>query len=285
MAAKYPARGNRFEGKVVLVTGAAGNFGSVAAKMLAAEGAKVALTDIQLDKAQMVAESVAQDYGVEAKAYQVDVTNEEAVREMVDQVKSDFGRIDHLFNNAGYQGLFQSVDQYSVEDFERVLKINVSGVFAMLKYVSQVMVQQKSGSIVNTASCAGLGCPTMMPAYGTSKAAVMHLTKISAVDLAPSNIRVNSVSPAFIGPEDGFMWRRQVELQAEANPTDAPEYYFSNDAETVAQQMLGSVPMRRLGKVEEVIQTVMFLLSEESSYITGIDINVSGGNVMGGSRG
>jgi len=285
MAAKYPARGNRFEGKVVLVTGAAGNFGSVAAKMLAAEGAKVALTDIQLDKAQMVAESVAQDYGVEAKAYQVDVTNEEAVREMVDQVKSDFGRIDHLFNNAGYQGLFQSVDQYSVEDFERVLKINVSGVFAMLKYVSQVMVQQKSGSIVNTASCAGLGCPTMMPAYGTSKAAVMHLTKISAVDLAPSNIRVNSVSPAFIGPEEGFMWRRQVELQAQANPTNAPEHYFSDDPDKVAEQMLNSVPLRRLGTVEEVIQTVMFLLSDEASYITGIDINVSGGNVLGGSRG
>jgi len=285
MAAKYPARGNRFEGKVVLVTGAAGNFGSVAAKMLAAEGAKVALTDIQLDKAQMVAESVAQDYGVEAKAYQVDVTNEEAVREMVDQVKSDFGRIDHLFNNAGYQGLFQSVDQYSVEDFERVLKINVSGVFAMLKYVSQVMVQQKSGSIVNTASCAGLGCPTMMPAYGTSKAAVMHLTKISAVDLAPSNIRVNSVSPAFIGPEEGFMWRRQVELQAQANPTNAPEWYFSDDPDKVAEQMLNSIPLRRLGKVEEVIKTVMFLLSDEASYITGIDINVSGGNVLGGSRG
>ncbi|CAK9100162.1 unnamed protein product [Durusdinium trenchii] len=77
-----------------------------------------------------------------------------------------------------------------------------------------------------------------MPAYGTSKAAVMHLTKISALDLAPSNVRVNSVSPAFIGPEDGFMWRRQVELQAKANPTNAPERYYSNDPDEVAKQML-----------------------------------------------
>lgn len=155
----------------------------------------------------------------------------------------------------------------------------------MLKYVSKVMIDQKAGSIVNTASCAGLGCPTSMPAYGTSKAAVMHLTKISALDLAPSNVRVNSVSPAFIGPEDGFMWRRQVELQAKANPTNGPERYYSNDPDTVSKQMLESVPLRRLGTPEEVIQTVMFLLSEESSYITGTDINISGGNVLGGARG
>jgi len=81
------------------------------------------------------------------------------------------------------------------------------------------------------------------------------------------------------------MWKRQVDLQSKANPTGAPEFYFSNDPEKVAKQMVDSVPLRRLGTVEEVIQTVMFLLSEESSYITGTDINVSGGNVMGGSRG
>ncbi|CAJ1360686.1 unnamed protein product [Effrenium voratum] len=148
------------------------------------------------------------------------VTKEADVEKAVAEVKKEFGRVDCLFNNAGYQGLFAPVDDYSVEDFEKVLKINVTGVFSMLKYVSKVMIDQKGGSIVNTASCAGLGCPTAMPAYGTSKAAVLHLTKISALDLAPSNVRVNS---AFIGPEDGFMWRRQVELQAQANPTHAPE--------------------------------------------------------------
>merc|ERR1719277_218905 len=204
---------------------------------------------------------------------------------MVAEVKAEFGRIDCLFNNAGYQGLFAPVDTYSFEDFDKVMKINVTGVFAVLKHVSKLMVEQKSGSIVNTASCAGLGCPTSMPAYGSSKAAVTHLTKIAALDLAPSGVRVNSVSPAYIGPEDGFMWKRQVELQAKTNPPGAPEFYFSDRPEKVAEQMVESVPLRRLGTPEEVINTVMFLLSSESSYITGTDINVSGGNVLGGCRG
>jgi len=124
-----------------------------------------------------------------------------------------------------------------------------------------------------------------MCAYGSSKAAVNHLSKISALDLAPHEIRVNSISPAFIGPEDGYMWNRQVDLQAKGNPTNFPEYYYSNDAKTVAKQMIGSVPLRRAGDVEEVINSVLFLLSDESSYITGVDLNISGGNVLGGSRG
>ncbi|CAJ1382545.1 unnamed protein product [Effrenium voratum] len=281
----YPPRSNRFQDKVAIVTGAAGNFGAVCARMLAAEGAKLALLDLVEDKLQAVATEVRESYGVQVKAFTLDVTKEADVEKAVAEVKKEFGRIDCLFNNAGYQGLFAPVDDYSVEDFEKVLKINVTGVFSMLKYVSKVMIDQKGGSIVNTASCAGLGCPTAMPAYGTSKAAVLHLTKISALDLAPSNVRVNSVSPAFIGPEDGFMWRRQVELQAQANPTHAPERYYSNNPDEVSKQMLESVPLRRLGTPEEVVQAVMFLLSEDSSYITGTDINISGGNVLGGSRG
>ena len=178
------------------------------------------------------------------------------------------------------------MDQYSTEDFERVYKINVVGLFSALKYTSQVMIEQgNGGSIVNTASCAGLGCPTLMAAYGSSKAAVIQLSKIAAMDLAPHHIRVNSISPAFIGPEDGYMWLRQVQLQAENNPTNAPGYYYSNDTDTVAKQMVGSVPLRRVGKVEEVVNAVLFLLSSESSYMTGVDLDISGGNVIGGSRG
>eukprot|EP00429_Kryptoperidinium_foliaceum_P059411 CAMPEP_0176086670 /NCGR_PEP_ID=MMETSP0120_2-20121206/43386_1 /TAXON_ID=160619 /ORGANISM="Kryptoperidinium foliaceum, Strain CCMP 1326" /LENGTH=310 /DNA_ID=CAMNT_0017420505 /DNA_START=48 /DNA_END=978 /DNA_ORIENTATION=+ len=278
--AKYPPRGNRFEGKVAIITGAAGNFGSVTARMMAAEGASLALVDIAEARLKEVVEEVSGTYGVPVKAFVTDITEEGAVAQMVDGVKREFSRIDCLFNNAGYQGLFAPVDMYAVDDFEKVLKINTTGVFSVLKHVSKVMVEQKAGAIVNTGSCAGLGCPTMMPAYASSKAAVVHLTKIAALDLAPSSVRVNSVSPAYIGPEDGYMWKRQVEMQAKANPTGAKEAYFSDDPEQVAQQMVASVPLRRLGTVEEVAQTVMFLLSDESSYITGVDINVSGGNVL-----
>eukprot|EP00928_Gymnodinium_smaydae_P042667 TRINITY_DN2869_c0_g1_i1.p1 TRINITY_DN2869_c0_g1~~TRINITY_DN2869_c0_g1_i1.p1 ORF type:complete len:293 (+),score=38.80 TRINITY_DN2869_c0_g1_i1:60-938(+) len=282
---KYPSRGNRFEGKVAVITGAAGNFGSVCARMMAAEGAKLALVDLLEGKLSSVVEEIKSVYGVAVESYAVDVTKEDSVEKMVQGVKAKFGRIDCLFNNAGYQGLFAPVDSYSFEDFDKVMKINVAGVFAVLKHVSKVMVEQKDGAIVNTASCAGLGCPTAMPAYGSSKAAVCHLTKIAALDLAPNNVRVNSISPAFIGPDNGYMWKRQVELQAAANPTNAPEFYYSNDPAKVEKQMLDSVPLRRLGTPEEVIQTVMFLLSNESSYITGTDINISGGNVLGGCRG
>lgn len=281
----YSARGNRFQDKVAVITGAAGNFGRVCAKMMAVEGAKLALVDVSEKKLLQVASDVKSVYEVEVESFIVDVTSEEQVQKMAEAVKSRFGRVDCLFNNAGYQGLFGPVDTYSMEDFEKVMKINVSGVFLVLKHISKVMVDQKSGSIVNTASCAGLGVPTAMPAYGTSKAAVNHFTKHCALDLAPSNVRVNSVSPAFIGPDDGFMWNRQIELQAQANPTGASERYYSNDPDKVKDQMIQSIPMRRLGKPEEVIQAVLFLLSDESSYITGTDINVSGGNVIGGSRG
>jgi len=124
---------------------------------LAAEGAKVALVDLAEDKVREVAEEVKQAYGTEARSFTADVTKEEQVQRMVEEVQKEFGQIDCLFNNAGYQGLFAPVDTYSFEDFEKVMKINVAGVFVVLKHVSKVMVQQKRGSIVNTASCAWLG--------------------------------------------------------------------------------------------------------------------------------
>jgi NAD(P)-dependent dehydrogenase (short-subunit alcohol dehydrogenase family) len=282
----YPPRTNRFEGKTIIVTGAAGNFGGICAKMLAAEGANLAIADIAVDKLQDLQAEISKDYGVKVVPFGMDLTDEAKVKAMVMDSAAEFGTIDGLFNNAGYQGAFEPIDQYPMEDFQNVYKINVFGLFATLKYTSQVMIEKgTAGSIVNTASCAGLGVPTLMGAYGSSKAAVIHLSKISALDLAPHGIRVNSISPAYIGPEDGFMWKRQVDLQAKGNVTNHPEYYFSNDAETVEKQMIGSIPHRRAGTVEEVINAALFLLGDESSYMTGIDLNISGGNVLGGGRG
>lgn len=271
----------------MIVTGAGGNFGGVCARRLANEGANIALVDINTKNLPSLKKECESLGALQVEAYGVDVTKPEEVESMVMGVKNTFGAIHGLFNNAGYQGVFKSVDEYPTEDFDRVMRINVTGVFNVLKYTSKVMVEQgQGGSIVNTASCAGLGCPPCMIAYGTSKAAVCHMTKIAALDLAPHNIRVNSISPAFIGPDDGFMWKRQVQLQAESNPSGHSEYYYSNDEEVVAKQMKASVPLEhRLGKVEEVINPVLFLLSGESSYMTGVDLNISGGNVIGGARG
>jgi len=177
---------------------------------------------------------------------------------------------DLLFNNAGYQGHFGNITNYPVGDFRRVLDINVTGVFVVLQAFAKVLMEAKQpGAAVNTASMAHGGAPNMA-AYSASKAAVVALTKTAAKDLAVHNIRVNSVSPAFIGP--GQMWNRQVELQA-----GTPSQYFSDDPDEVATQMINSVPMRRYGSLQEVASSVHFLLSDASSYITAFDIEVSGG--------
>ena len=152
------------------------------------------------------------------------------------------------------------------------MDINVIGAFTVLREVANIMKKQEpqGGAIVNTASMAGIGAPPNMIAYATSKAAVKHMTVIASKDLSPFNIRVNSISPAFIGP--GFMWTRQVELQAKAG-----SIYFNEDPNLVAKQMINEVPMKRYGTIDEVIDPVLFLLSDESSYITGTDIKITGG--------
>ena len=146
--------------------------------------------------------------------------------------------------------------------------INVVGAFSVLKHFARAL-GGAGGAVVNTASMAKGGAPNMV-AYSASKAAVVAMTKSAAKDLAPQSIRVNSISPAFIGP--GAMWDRQVELQA-----NTPSQYFSDDPEIVAEQMIGSVPLRRYGSLDEVAATVQFLLSDEAAYITAFDIEVSGG--------
>ena len=260
---------SRFNSRVALVTGAAGDIGSAAARRLATDGARLALTDIDAAKLETTVESI-RETGAEAAGFPCDVTDFTAVCAMRDAVVSAFGSIDLLFNNAGYQGLFTQVDKYPVDDFAKVMQINVNGVFHVLKAVSETMGAAGGGSIVNTASMAGVGVPPNMPAYSASKSAVIGLTVASALDLAPRNIRVNSISPAFMGP--GMMWDRQVKLQSEAG-----SQYYSSDPRVVEQQMIGAVPMRRVGSMEEIASVVSFLLSDDASYLTGVNMHISGG--------
>ena len=262
----------RFNGKTVLITGAKGDFGQVCSKRMAQEGANIGFLDI-LDT-ESLAIQFKKDYPDQIfHSFQVDITKEDQAIEVSKEIEKKFKRIDHLFNNAGYQGDFTNTLNYAVEDFRKIIDINVTGAFIMLKTISNIMSKQepRGGSIVNTASMAGIGAPPNMIAYSASKAAVKHMTVIAAKDLAPFDIRVNSISPAYIGP--GFMWTRQVELQAKARSV-----YFSEDPEQVASQMVDSVPMRRYGSINEVIGPVLFLLSDDASYLTGIDIKITGGD-------
>lgn len=263
------AVGNRFQGKTAMVTGGAGNIGFETAKRLAEEGAGIALLDVKGEELAKAAEKLSA-IGPSVRAYVCDVSDAQVVEETVRSVTADFERVELLFNNAGYQGDFRPVQDYPPEDFARVLNINLYGAFCVLKFVAKHMVQAGGGSIVNTASMAGVEGPPNMAAYGSSKFGVVGLTETASKDLAPYNIRVNAISPAFMGP--GYMWDRQVNLQARAGTQ-----YFSSDPKEVEKEMIGSVPMRRYGNITEIPGTVSFLLSEEASYITGVNIPISGG--------
>ncbi|MDX6475090.1 MAG: hypothetical protein QOH95_601 [Gaiellaceae bacterium] len=234
----------------VLVTGAAGDIGSAIAEELTRRGQTVVRAD-HPDLAERV-------------DLAFDVTDETAVASAIEGL----GQLDGLVNNAGYQGVFASVERYPLDDARRVLEVNVLGLMAVLSVAARMM---KGGSIVNIASMAGVSGAPNMPAYSASKAAVIGLTKAAAKDLAPRGIRVNAVSPAFVGP--GRMWENQVARQAEAD-----SQYYSAEPEKVAEQMIAMVPLRRFGSPREVASVVAFLLSDEASYVTGVNIEVSGGS-------
>jgi NAD(P)-dependent dehydrogenase (short-subunit alcohol dehydrogenase family) len=245
----------------VLITGAAGDIGSAIAEVLAERGHRLALAD-HPDATGRLNELGRR---LDAECVTFDVTDEAAVTSAVQGLEA----LDGLVNNAGYQGVFASVDRYPLDDARRVVEVNVLGVMNVLAIAARVMT---GGAVVNIASMAGVSGAPNMPAYSASKAAVIGLTKAAAKDLAPKGIRVNAVSPAFIGP--GLMWDTQVARQAAAGS----QYYAANP-ETVAEQMIGMVPMRRYGSPHEVANVVAFLLSEDASYLTGVNVEVSGGSV------
>lgn len=255
------------QGKTILITGGAGDIGKATAQRFAADGAGVVLLDLNEAKMADVAQEL-EAYKIPVATFRCDVTDSDDVESAFTAAVEQFGRINYVFNNAGYQGVFAKTDEYPEDDFRKVIDINVVGVFHVLKAAAQHL--RSGGVIVNMASYAGVVGPPNMLAYAASKFAVIGITQTAAKDLAPYGIRVNALSPALIGP--GFMWTRQTELQAAAG-----SQYFDADPKVVEQQMISSVPMRRLGSLEEVANGVAFLMSEEASYITGFNLEVTGG--------
>lgn len=271
MSGAAPGRSSQ---RVALVTGAAGDIGRAAALRLAADGWALALTD-HPTAADRLAEtgSLAGVDGGHAWWATCDVTDDGAVAELTAACRSAIGTPTGLFNNAGYQGLFTPMPGYPLDDLRRILEVNVVGVFSVLQHVAAAMTADGiAGSIVNTASMAGVGGAPNMAAYSASKAAVIGLTKSAAKDLAPAGIRVNAISPAFIGP--GRMWDNQVASQAATG-----SQYYAHTADEVAAQMIGMIPLRRYGSTAEVASVVSFLLSDDSSYLTAQNIEITGGSV------
>lgn len=260
-----------FTGHTVAITGGAGDIGLATAHHLGGLGARIVLLDIDED-ALTAAAGALEDARVPAVIRVCDVTDASQVDDVVTDLAAELGTIRYLFNNAGYQGSFAPTHTYALDDFERVMHINVTGAFIVLAAFARHLVAAGGGAIVNTASMAGVrGSPNMI-AYATSKAALIGMTRTASKDLAPHGIRVNAISPGYLGP--GAMWTRQVEHQAGVD-----SQYFDADPDVVAGQMTGAIPLRRPGHLREIPGTVAFLLSDDASYITGVDIPIAGGLV------
>lgn len=245
----------RLQGKVALITGAAHGMGETEAKMFAKEGAKVVVADVDDTEGQQVVAGIA-EVGGEALFVHLDVTREADWRQAVDRTVTAFGRLDILVNNAGISGS-SGVDLFDTAAWDKVMEINAKGVFLGLKYAIPAMQQGGGGSIVNISSISGfVGQDYIHMAYNASKGAVRLMTKSAAVQHAKDGIRVNSVHPGVMPP----MRTSRVTANAEQR-----------------QRMLAQVPMGREGRREEVGYAVLFLASDEASYITGTEVVVDGG--------
>jgi NAD(P)-dependent dehydrogenase (short-subunit alcohol dehydrogenase family) len=254
----------RLDGKIAVITGAAGVIGSATARLLAERGARI----VAVDRNAQDLKAVIGDLPASAQALAVtaDVTREEEVADYVRATIDKFGTIDVFYNNAGVEGDIAPITKYSLETFRRVLDVNVVGVFLGMKHVLPVMLKHNKGSIINTASIAGLIGSPDIAVYSASKHAVIGLTKSAAQECSATGVRVNCVCPGLI---DSRMLSSIIEGR---NPGNAP---VPND------RIVERIPARRLGRASEVASIVAFLASDEASYVSGSAYTVDGGRTTG----
>jgi NAD(P)-dependent dehydrogenase (short-subunit alcohol dehydrogenase family) len=250
----------RLDGRVAVVTGAAGVIGSATIRLLAERGARI----VAVDREGADLEGAIKDLPASAQAFSVtaDVTGEDEVKEYVRKAVDKFGTIDAFYNNAGVEGEVKPIPDYPLEAFRRVLDVNVIGVFLGMKHVLPVMLKQNKGSIINTASIAGLMGSPMIAVYSASKHAVIGLTKSAAWECTGTGVRVNCVCPGLIDS------RMLSTILQGRNPGNEPP---------PNERIVDRIPARRLGQASEVASIVAFLASDEASYVSGSAYTVDGG--------
>jgi NAD(P)-dependent dehydrogenase (short-subunit alcohol dehydrogenase family) len=258
-----------FENKTIIITGAAMGLGLAAAKELAARGANLSLVDYNEKSLNDAKDGITRDFP-SAKIITViaDVSNEEAVKNYVDETVKAFGRIDGLYNNAGIEGKQAGMTEYDVGIFKKVIDINLMGVYYGMRYVIPVMQKQNYGRIVNVASVGGIrGVLNQIP-YVASKHAVSGMTKNAALEYGRNGINTNAIAPgAILTPMVAGAFRQ-------VNP---------NDPKAAETEYAQRNPAKRLGLPEEVAKVVAFLLSQDASYVNGQTIAIDGGesNIYG----
>lgn len=249
----------RLDNKVAIVTGAAGGIGKETAKTFLEEGAKVALVDMSEDALNELKEEFSSYDGFITVT--ADVSEEADVKNYVEETKKAFGRIDILFNNAGVTGEQTAIVDLEVDDFTNILSINATGVFLGMKHVLPTMIEQESGSIINTSSVDGLrGSPELAP-YSASKHAVVGLTKSAALEVADHGVRVNSVHPS---PVDTEMM-------------DNLESGSGGDEDEAKDEFLKQIPLGRYADPRDLAKLLLFLASDDSAFITGSQYRIDGG--------
>lgn len=254
-------------GKVVIVTGGGGAIGSAICQQMAANGAKVVVAGRTYRTLEAVVEKIVEKGG-KAAAVICDVSDRESIQKMVDTVLELYGGIDCLVNNAGINGdsnMRRSIHEYDDELWQRIINVDLTGVYYCSKSVIKQMERQGTGgSIINIGSIAGLTPLRLQCAFTAAKAAVFNLSKAMALELAPLNIRVNSIAPGSI------MFEGTREL-------------FYTDKER-AEAMISHIPMRRPGEPDEIAAMTCFLASEDASYMTGSVVTIDGGWTCGYTR-
>ena len=257
--------------KTIIITGAAMGLGLAAAKELASQGANLSLVDYNEEGLEKAKKEISQKYSnVKIHTVTSDVSNEDAVKNYVDETVKEFNRIDGLYNNAGIEGKQASIVEYDISVFKKVIDINLMGVYYGLRYVLPVMQKQKYGRIVNVASVGGIrGVLNQMP-YVASKHAVSGMTKNAALEYGRYGILTNSISPGAI------LTPMVAEAFKQVNP---------KDPKAAENEYAQRNPTKRLGLPEEVAKVVAFLLSEENGYVNGQTIAIDGGesNIYGNS--
>ena len=244
----------RLRDKVVIITGAASGMGASTAKIFAQEGAKVVVTDLLQTEGEEVVSEITRNGGT-ARFNKLNVTDPSDWEQVVRETLGAYKKIDVLVNNAGVSG--STPDRMSIDVWDQQKEVNAKGVFLGMRAVLPAMQDSGGGSIINTSSMSGfVGQDYVHMGYNASKGAVRIATKSAAVQFAPYNIRVNSVHPGVLPP------------MRSSQTTSDPK---------IRKKMIAAVPLGREGRVEEVAYANLFLASDESSYITGIEVPVDGG--------
>lgn len=245
----------RLDGKVAIITGGARGMGAATVRVFVEAGAKVAIADV-LDEA---GEALAAELGDAVRFHHLDVTSEQSWADVVRAVEADLGPVDVLVNNAGVL-MFKSLMQTTLDDYRRVLDVNLVGEFLGIKAVAPAMIARGKGAIVNISSVDGMKGANGLGAYASSKWGVRGLTKVAAMELGHKGIRVNSVHPGGV---------------------DTAMTNYEGVAREKVSERFQNIPLQRVGAPEEVARATLFLASDEASYMVGAEVVVDGGMVTG----